>query len=104
MQAHQPSADVGEATPPARPERRVFPPLDWGDLIEAFGRGRATPPSLASLETETPERGPETARQPLAKTGERYESYERTETDRFGRQYTVRVTIRTVPMSRRRKR
>lgn len=59
---------------------------------------------LPTIGDEAPRRGPETARCPQYKTGERYESYERTETDRFGRQYTVRVTIRTVPMSRRRKR
>jgi hypothetical protein len=53
---------------------------------------------------ETPKRGPETARCPVAKTGERCESYERTGTDRFGRQYLIRVTIRTVPMTRKIKR
>ena len=63
--------------------------------------GEIDPPDVAQA---TPQRGPETARQPLARTGERVESYERMETDRFGRQYTVRVTIRTVPMSRRIKR
>lgn len=96
--------EVAPSTPAEPPGNLVFPPCDWAERIGAFDRGRSASPLAFALETETPRRGPETARCPIYKTGERFEQYETTRTDRYGLKTTVRVTIRTAPMPRRLKR